>query len=120
MMILVFLVFVLASFPAQASDKNGQKAVVFLLDVSGSMKTNDPNRYAIDSIAQLIYTLPTNYDVGFAAYSSELSALQGFLGNSQRSRIMEAAQAVEYSGYSNPGAGLNEAVMMLKNSNAED
>ncbi len=120
MMILVFLVFVLASFPAQASDKNGQKAVVFLLDVSGSMKTNDPNRYAIDSIAQLIYTLPTNYDVGFAAYSSELSALQGFLGNSQRSRIMEAAQAVEYSGYSNPGAGLNEAVMMLKNSNAEE
>ncbi|MDE6906021.1 MAG: VWA domain-containing protein [Lachnospiraceae bacterium] len=122
MVILIFHVFALAPFPAQASEEKGygQKAVVFVLDVSGSMKTNDPNRYAIDSIAQLIYTLPTNYDVGFAAYSSEICALQGFLGNSQRSRIMEAAQAVAYNGYSNAGAGLDEAVLMLKNSNAEE
>ena len=119
---LAFLLSVLVSFPTQASDKEepGKKAVVFLLDASGSMTGNDPNRYAIDSIAQLIYTLPTNYEVGFAAYNSDVCTLQGFLGNSQRSRIMDAADSVEYKGYSNAGAGLDEAVRMLESAAAEE
>lgn len=122
MIMLVSLCLVQKPIFTQASDKDelGRKAVVFLLDTSGSMKNNDPNRYAIDSIAQLIYTLPTNYDVAFVAYSSEISALQGFLGNSQRSRIMDAAEAVEYNGYSNAGAGLSEAVQMLESVSAKE
>lgn len=121
-MALSFLFAFLLSFSAQASqgEENRQKAVVFLLDASGSMTGNDPNRYAIDSIAQLIYTLPTNYEVGFLAYNSDICTLQGFLGNSQRSRIMDAAETVEYSGYSNAGAGLEEAVLMLESSPAAE
>lgn len=119
---LMLLFSVLVSSPASGSDgeKSGQKAVVFLLDASGSMTGNDPNRYAIDSIAQLIYTLPTDYEVGFLAYNSDVCTLQGFLGNSQRSRIMDAADTVEYNGYSNAGAGLDEAVGMLETVAAEE
>lgn len=97
-----------------------RKAVVFLLDASGSMKTNDPDRYAVDSIAQLIYTLPANYEVGFVAYNAEVCAVQGFVGNSQRKRIMETADSVQYAGYSNAGAGMEEAVSMLEAAGAEE
>ena len=119
---LAFLFSVLISSPAQASDveESEKKAVVFLLDASGSMTGNDPNRYAIDSIAQLIYTLPTNYEVGFVAYNSDVCTLQGFLGNSQRNRIMDAADSVEYKGYSNAGAGLDAAVGMLESAAADE
>ena len=57
--ILSFLLCLTVPLPASAFEPEASdtKEVVFLLDASGSMKTNDPNRYAIDSIAQLIYTL---------------------------------------------------------------
>lgn len=97
---------------AYASDMD-TKAVVFLLDASGSMKTNDPQRYAIDSIAQLIYTLPSNYEVGFVAYNTEVCASQELLDNSGRDQIMELAGSVSYEDYSNAGAGLEQAVALL-------
>lgn len=104
-----------------AEDTAGmQKAVVFLLDVSGSMKTNDPSRYAIDGIAQLIYTLPSNYQIGFVAYNAELCASQPLLDNVHRDKIMESADAVQYAGYSNAGAGMAEAVEMLTGSSATE
>lgn len=95
-----------------------EKAVVFLLDVSGSMKTNDPNRYAIDGMAQLIYTLPSNYKVGFVAYNAEVCASRPLSDNDHRSEMMEAAKNVPYAGYSNAGAGMEQAVEMLSASSA--
>ncbi|MBD5552679.1 MAG: VWA domain-containing protein [Lachnospiraceae bacterium] len=97
-----------------------KKAVVFLLDASGSMKTNDPQRYAIDSIAQLIYSLPENYEVGFVAYNTEVCAYQNLLDNAGRGQIMTAAQAVVYDGYSNAGAGLAQAVDILTSGSADE
>lgn len=107
-------------FPASASEPEASntKEVVFLLDASGSMKTNDPNRYAIDSIAQLIYTLPSSYKAGFTAYNSEVCACEPLLDNSQRSRIMDTAKEVSYAGYGNAGAGLKRAVELLSSNTA--
>lgn len=82
------------------------------------MKTNDPNRYAIDGITQLIYTLPTNYEVGFVAYNTEVCAGQHLLDNDQRGKIMELANGIQYSGYSNAGAGPKQAVAFLEESPA--
>ena len=66
---LLTLMVVMQSLIAAASPDNSshieQKAVVFVLDTSNSMNKNDPDRLAIDSIAQLIYSLPSNYMVGF-------------------------------------------------------
>ena len=115
----IFLSAVMAPYYVYAEDAAGtEKAVVFLLDVSGSMKTNDPNRYAIDSIAQFIYTLPSNYKVGFVAYNAEVCANRTLLDNAHRSEIMEAAEAVRYTGYSNAGAGMEQAVEMLLSGSA--
>lgn len=118
--ILSFLLCLTVPLPASAFEPEASdtKEVVFLLDASGSMKTNDPNRYAIDSIAQLIYTLPSSYKAGFAAYNSEVCACEPLLENSQRSRIMDTAKEVSYAGYGNAGAGLKQAVELLSSDTA--
>ncbi len=120
MIVLIFtLCFVFPGTVSAADDTNPDpKAVVFLLDASGSMKTNDPQRYAIDSIAQLIFTLPSNYEIGFAAYNTEVCASQELLDNSGRERIMALARSVEYAGFSNAGAGLKQAVEILSKADA--
>lgn len=108
------IVIVFLCMPVCAQEKtNGGKAVVFLLDTSGSMETNDPERLAVDSIAQLIYTLPSDYRVGLVAYSTEVVAQQDLVESGHRSEIMSVADKVKYKGYSNAGAGLRCAVEML-------
>lgn len=121
-MILSVMLYIALPIPTYASDisNSDTKAVVFLLDASGSMKTNDPQRYAIDSIAQLIYTLPSNYEVGFVAYNTEVCATQTLVGNEQRDQIMDAAMDVRYTDYSNAGAGLEQAVALLETSQATE
>lgn len=96
------------------------KSVIFLLDTSGSMKTNDPDRLAIDSIAQLVYSLPSNYKVGLVAYSSEKTAELNLVESSRRSEIMRMAESVEYNGYSNAGTGLQCAVDFLEKDTAQE
>lgn len=88
--------------------------------MSGSMKSNDPNRYAIDSIAQFIYTLPSNFEIGFVAYNAEVCVQQTFLKNAHRNEIMKVAEDVQYTGYSNAGAGMMRAVEMLLDSSATE
>lgn len=114
------LIFVfLLCMPVRAQESQSEdKAVVFLLDVSGSMKSNDPERLAVDSIAQLIYSLPTNYKVGLAVYSTEAAVLQKEADNDHRSDIMDLAGKTEYQGYSNAGAGLLCTVETLAETSA--
>lgn len=89
------------------------KMIVFVLDTSGSMKANDPERLAVDGMAQLIYSLPSDYQVGFVAYNSKIAAKKSFVPNEERSKVMEKAEAVDYTGYSNAGDGLSSAVGMF-------
>lgn len=90
------------------------KSVIFLFDSSGSMKTNDANRLAIDSIAQLTYALPSDYRVGVVSYSGDVAISQQPVVNSQRTQIMELANRIQYEGYSNAGKGLLRAVELLE------
>lgn len=99
---------------------NRKKSVIFLLDASGSMVDNDPNRLAIDSIAQLIYSLPSNYQIGFVAYNNELVANQKPIESDERSSIMKVAENVKYVGYSNAGEGLLQAVKLLEEENTKE
>lgn len=116
---MVISLIILQSFKVYASDTTiSDKEVVFVLDASGSMKTNDPNRLAIDSIAQLIYTLPTNYKVGLIAYNTEVVISQEPIASEGRGLIMTQAEEVKYEGYTNAGTGLYQAVKMIGKSNA--
>jgi len=89
------------------------RAVVFVLDASNSMNSNDRSRLAIDSIAQLIYSLPSNYSVGVVAYNTNVIAASGMADSEGRDSTMKAANAVQYTGYTNAGAGLARAMELL-------
>ncbi len=115
----IFIIF-FSCVPVYAQEQDEGKSVLFLLDVSGSMKTNDPDRLAVDSIAQLTYALPTHYKVGFVAYSTDVVAQQFLLENTHRIEIMETAESVEYKGYSNAGEGLQCAVEALAEDSSEE
>ena len=102
-----------SSAPPQQNSGSIQKAVVFTLDASNSMNGNDRNRLAIDSIAQLIYSLPSNYVVGVVAYNTDIVAAQGMADSGSRDSIMKAADSVRYTGYTNAGTGLTKALELL-------
>ena len=108
----------MACIPTQAAAVNlppgTSKAVVFLLDASNSMNTNDRERLAKDSIAQLIYSLPSNYYVGFVAYNTSVVSSIGMQESSAREPVMEAVDAVTYTGYTNAGAGLATGMELLE------
>lgn len=89
------------------------KAIVFLLDASNSMNNNDRERLAKDSIAQLIYSLPSNYYVGFAAYNTSVVSSIGMQNSNDRESVMKEVDAVAYTGYTNAGAGLTTAMELL-------
>ncbi len=113
------LLTLISCIPVQAREEQSlEKSVIFLLDTSGSMKTNDPERLALDSIAQLLYSLPSNYEVGLAIYGTEAALLQGEVENSRRSEVMDLAEDIVYQGYSNAGAGLACAVDVLAKAHA--
>ena len=95
------------------NDHSVQKAIVFAVDASNSMNGNDGNRFAIDSIAQLIYSLPSNYYVGVVAYNTDVIAAVGMSDSENRDSIMAAANFVRYIGYTNAGAGLTKAMELL-------
>ena len=95
------------------NDHSVQKAIVFAVDASNSMNGNDRNRFAIDSIAQLIYSLPSNYYVGVVAYNTDVIAAVGMSDSENRDSIMAAANSVRYIGYTNAGAGLTKAMELL-------
>ena len=102
------------------NDHSVQKAIVFAVDASNSMNGNDRNRFAIDSIAQLIYSLPSNYYVGVVAYNTDVIAAVGMSDSENRDSIMAAANFVRYIGYTNAGAGLTKAMELLNTIDAAE
>lgn len=120
--ILLFLFTLMMSItvPAAEQPASDTKSVIFLFDSSGSMKTNDKERLAIDSIAQLTYALPSDYRVGVVSYNTKVVISQKPVDSNQRSQIMKQADKIQYEDYSNAGRGLQEAVKLLKEEEAEE
>ncbi|OYO51448.1 Ca-activated chloride channel family protein [Lachnotalea glycerini] len=119
---LVWLIVLAMNLTVYANEQTESKykSVIFLFDSSGSMKTNDVNRLAIDSIAQLTYALPSDYRVGVVSYNSDIVVSQKPVDSEQRSQIMELANGIKYENYSNAGAGLLQAVELLEEEDATE
>lgn len=85
--------------------------IVFLLDTSVSMNKQDKEREAIDAIRQAAYSVPSHYKTGLVAYNTDIQAdvpLSDDLG------LMEQTlQTIQYTGYTNAGKGLTEAVALF-------
>ncbi len=95
-----------SALAAEAGKSAGE--VVFLLDASGSMEKQDKDRLAIDAIRQGVYSLPSGYQAGLVVYCTKLQAA-GALG-ADKEQLEDMLGAVTYTGYTNAGQGLSQAV----------
>lgn len=99
---------------------SADKSVIFVIDTSGSMKSNDPDRLAVDSISQFIYSLPSDYKAGLVAYSAQVGVLQAPVAGTSRKMVAEQALQLKYEGYSDAGEGLLSAVSLLAEDDAQE
>ena len=96
--------------------KSGE--VVFLLDASSSMNTQDKNRLAIDVIRQAAYSLPSNYKTGLVVYNTEIQGMKAL--DADMGQLESQLEAVVYSGYTNAGQGLSQAVGLFSEAENTD
>lgn len=114
-MAMVLLVMGITSVSMAAENNKGNGEVVFLLDTSGSMNTQDKDRGAIDAIRQAVYSLPTGYQAGLVAYNAKIQTVIP-LGTDPE-QMETRLSTIKYSGYTNAGEGLNQAIALFSDQN---
>ena len=95
------------AFAAEISGQKHALDVNFVLDVSGSMKTNDPDGIALDMVKAFIDTVHIqNIRIGFVAYNDKIvssSSPVSIVELSERERLKELIDTVAYSGNTDIG-----------------
>lgn len=91
------------------STKKGE--LVFLLDTSVSMNTQDLDRRVIEAIRRTAYILPSDYSLGLVAYNTEIQAAVPL--STDLERLEQQLDSLYYAGYTNAGEGLDQAVRLF-------
>ncbi len=120
--LLFIFIFVLTCFwgnfsRGAASEAVKQHEVIFLIDVSNSMNTTDAGKLVPDCLEKILYLLPDNYAVGLVAYGTEVQSINSV--DLKREAIAETLRQLSYTGYTNAGVGLEKALTLFKDSEAE-
>lgn len=94
------------------SDKKGLD-IIFVMDYSGSMKTNDPEHIAQGMVKAFIDTVHSaDIRIGFVAYNDRLLSTTSPLSvatNEERKELKKLIDAAYYSGNTDTGLGLRYA-----------
>ena len=105
------------AFAAEISGQKHALDVNFVLDVSGSMKTNDPDGIALDMVKAFIDTVHIqNIRIGFVAYNDKIVTSTSpvpIMELSERERLKELIDTVAYSGNTDIGLGLTNAYQSM-------
>lgn len=105
-----------AAVPVDPQSKGTE--IVFLLDTSESMNKQDKERAAIDAVRQMSYSLPSNYKVGLVAYHTEIQSVIPL--STDMELLNTALEDIDYTGYTNAGDGLEEAVKLFSGNEEAD
>ena len=114
-LILVFFFGMAVGIPAYAQDAPAWQGseIIFVLDCSQSMQDAD-NGYAVhEFIREFTASAPYGCKVGLVTYHNEVAV--SLPAGSSYSEIADALSQLEYRYYGNAGAGMQEAVGLLKN-----
>ena len=107
---------------AMGEEKNGNTPspgeLIFLLDTSASMNAQDRDREAIDAIRQAVYSLPSDYRVGLVAYNTDIQTV--IVPGTPAAQMEEMLAGITYTGYTNAGEGLAQAVGLFSEGGASD
>lgn len=90
--------------------------LIFLLDTSASMNAQDREREAIDAIRQAAYSLPSDYRVGLVAYNTDIQTV--IVPGTPAAQVEEMLAGITYTGYTNAGEGLAQAVGLFSEDGA--
>ena len=114
----VFILLLSGFLPAEtaaAKEEDGYNTrageIVFLLDTSASMNTQDPDRLAVDAVREIWYGLPENWQAGLIAYGTDIQAKVPF--GTEAQQMEEILENLTCSGYTNAGEGLRQAVELF-------
>lgn len=114
----IVIMIIAKSFSCEASGISESAAfdisdgeVVFLLDTSVSMNGQDRGRYAVDAVRQAVSSLPSNYKTALVAYNTEVRLVIPF--EAKRKEWDEQIETLEYSGYTNAGEALKQAMELF-------
>lgn len=99
---------VIFSVTAWGQEKAKEAEVVFLLDTSNSMNSQDKYRLAADGIRQAAYSFPSSYQFGFVSYNTSVQGVA--MLSSGYDQLEAQLGAVRYTGYTNAGDGLSQAM----------
>lgn len=87
--------------------------VVFVIDCSGSMKTNDPSNMGLSMVQAFIDTVQTeNIRVGYVAYNDSILAFsvpESIAASEKRELLKEEIGAITYGGDTDIGMGVSYA-----------
>lgn len=91
--------------------------VIFVIDCSGSMKTNDPSKMGLSMVQAFIDTVQTeNIHVGYVAYNDDIvafSAPASIEVPEKRADLKEEISAISYGGDTDIGLGISYAYGLL-------
>lgn len=85
--------------------------VVFLLDTSVSMNKQNKDRSALDAVRQGAYGLPSNYSTGMVAYNTGIQTVVPL--GTDIGLMEQQLETIEYTGYTNAGDGLDQAMKLF-------
>lgn len=91
--------------------------IIFVIDGSGSMKTNDPSKIGLDMVQAFIDTVQTeDIRIGYVAYSDEIisyASPESIETVEQREKLKMEIGSITYSGDTDIGMGVTYAYELL-------
>ena len=97
----------------EVASKKQNLELIFVLDASGSMRSNDRNRMALDMVSAFVDTIHTEgIQIGFVAYNDKIVSSVSpisFERQKERLRIKQQIANTDYSGNTDIGIGLSKA-----------
>lgn len=115
--LLISLCLVQVTMAEEITGKKNPLDVIFVVDSSGSMKSNDPNRIALEMVKAFTDTIHTeNVRVGFVAYNDEIVASASLVSvkeQAEREQLKQLVDATPYRGNTDIGLGLWQAHEIL-------
>lgn len=108
---IAFLLAVPPIYPQAIEPKQAEKReIVFMLDASNSMNRLETS-LAMDAIKLMLYSLPSNSQSGFIRFNTSVKAAVPL--DEHPAGADSALSATVFTGYSNTGAGLQEALSLF-------
>ncbi len=112
--------YLLLSIPVHAQEFRNDRAgldVVFAVDCSGSMKSNDPDKMGIRMMQAFIDTVHSeDIRIGYVAYDHEITDSFGLQSMSEpelREELKDQLEQIDYTGDTDMGLGLSAACDLL-------